>query len=329
MSLTTDDLRRALADAADAPYDAAGAARLHGVRTRVRRARQRRAAAASGVGALAVVAVIGAMAFGGSGTTAPAPASTTSGVPTKAAVTAPDLPTTWGPRDVVGALTGSDGEMPARLVTWPSDVSGVLLRCDSPDVSVQLLLQPIGQDAEPITTTCAGPNEAFQVNDLPSAAAGIRPGEQVRLQVRLSADAPGTTTFGAGLLVGRDEIDLSALREAPAGWSSAGAYALADGWQYSAYAPDGKARGTAITNGVQIALADQRAVRLHVVCSGAVRLDIDPGAAGEPTSVTCPEVRRSSQTIDVDLQPANDQRLTLRAVDAAPGALVEVGVSTH
>ncbi len=177
-----------------------------------------------------------------------------------------------------------------------------------------------------MTTTCTGPQEPFQVSDLPAAAARIRPGEQVRLQVRLSTDAPGTTTFGAGLLVGANEIDMSSLRKAPAGWTSDGAYAMADGWQYSAYAPDGKARGTAITNGVQIALADQRTVRLRVRCLGAVRLDVDPGDGGEPTSVTCPAGGRSSQTLDVDLQPAKDQRLTLRAADAAPGALVEVGV---
>lgn len=329
MSLTTDDLRRALADAADAPYDAAGAARMQGVRTRVRRARQRRAVAVSGVGALAVVAVAGAMTFGGSGTKAPTPASSTSAGPTRAAVTAPEMPTTWGPRDVVGAVTGADDESPTHVITWPSAVTGVLVRCDSPEVSVQLVLQRAGQDPMPMTTPCTGPQEPFQVNDLPPTADRIRPGEQVRLQVRLSTDAPGTTTFGAGLLVGRDEVDLSTLREAPAGWSSDGAYALADGWQYSAYAPDAKARGTAITNGVQIALADQRAVRLQVRCTGGVRLDVDPASAGEPTSVTCPAGRRSSQTLDVDLRPAKDQRLTLRAVDAAPGALVEVGVYTR
>ncbi|MGN6301208.1 MAG: hypothetical protein ACTHN8_08985 [Angustibacter sp.] len=328
MTLTTDELRRALADAADAPYDAAGAARLHGVRTRVQRARRRRAVAVSGVGALAVAAVVGAMAFGGSGPTTPAPASSTAAGPTKA-VTVPELPTTWGPRDVVGTLTGSDTDTPGRLVTWPTDVTGVLMRCDSADTSVQVVMQPVGQDPAPTTVTCSGPQEPFQVSDLPPAAARIRPGEQVRLQVRLSADAPGTTTFGAGLLVGRDEIDLSSLRNAPAGWASAGAYAMADGWQYSAYAPDGEARGTAITNGVQVALADQRAVRLQVRCSGAVRLDVDPGAAGEPTTVTCPAGGRTSQSLDVDLRPAKDQRLSLRAVAAAPGALVEVGVSTR
>jgi hypothetical protein len=330
MSLTTDDLRRALTDAADAPYDAAGAARLQGVRGRVRRGRQRRAAAASGAGALAVAAVVAAVALGGSRTATPPPASTTSG-PTPRVTTAPELPTTWGPRDVVGALTGSGGDTPARLVTWPADATGVLVRCDSPDASVQLVLEPAGQAAVPMTTvpmttTCAGPQEPFVVTDLPAAAAGIRPGQQVRVQVRLAAGAPAATTFGAGLLTGRDEIDLSTLRQAPAGWTSDGAYAMADGWQFSAYAPDGTVRGTAITNGVQIALAHQRAVRLQVRCTGEVRLDVDPGSAGEPTSVTCPAGRRTTQTLDVDLRPANDQRLTLRAVDAAPGAMVEVGV---
>ncbi|MGN6610564.1 MAG: hypothetical protein ACTHLJ_02205 [Angustibacter sp.] len=330
MSLTTDDLRDALAEAADAPYDAAGTARLHGVRTRVRRARQRRAAAVSGVGALAVAAVVAAVAFGGTRTATPAPASTTSGVPTNAAVAPAELPTTWGVREVVGSLTGSGSDTPGRLLTWPSQVTGVLVRCDRENSEVEISYEAVGKDPSTMSFSCRPGGDAFQVSDLSPAAARIRPGQQVRMQVRLDhSDTPESTTFGAGLLVGRDEIDMSTLRNAPAGWSSVGAYAMADGWQYSAYAPDGKARGTAITNGVQIMLADQRAARLQVRCSGAVRLDVDPGTAGEPTSVTCPAGHRSSQTVDVDLRPANDQRLTLRAVDAAPGALVEVGVATR
>jgi hypothetical protein len=48
-----------------------------------------------------------------------------------------------------------------------------------------------------------------------------------------------------------------------------------------------------------------------------------------PTSVTCPAGRRSSQTVELDLRPGQEQRLSLHAVDAEPGALVEVGVSTR
>ena len=329
MSLTTDDLRRALSDAADAPYDAAGAARMHGVRSRVQQARRRRTAVVSGVGALAVATVVGAVTFGGAGTTPPpaslpASASPTTGSP------ASELPTTWGVRDVVGSLTGSGTDTPARLVAWPSGVTGILARCDGTDAGLVVTLERTSGATASSTVPCVGRSEAYQVVDVPSAAASIREGEQVRVQVRLDRPTAGTPVgFGAGLLVGRDEIDLSTLRTAGAGWTSAGAYAMADGWQYSAYAPDGTARGTAITNGVQIALADQQRVRLQVRCWSGVRLEVDPGASGEATSVTCPAGRRTTTSLDVDLRPAKDQRLTLRAVDAVPGGLVEVGVSTR
>lgn len=331
MTLTTDELRRALTDAADAPYDAAGVARLQGVRAKVRRARQRRAAAISGVGALAVAAVVGTVTLGGTRTATPPPASSTaSGVPSTRPAPPPELPANWGPRAVVGGLTGAGTDTPTRLVTWPSDVTGVLFLCSRENSGVQLRLEPVGGAAITWTMGCTTSSEPFLVQELSSDDAHFRPGQQVRLQVsRAWGDDPTTTSFGAGLLVGRDVIDLSKLRVAPHGWTSVGAYALTNGFQYSAFSPDGKAHGTPVTDGVQIALADQRTARLRVQCLGDLRLTVDPGAGSEPTSVTCPSGSRTTQTVDVDLQPGKQQRLTLRAVDAAPGALVEVGVSTR
>jgi hypothetical protein len=331
MTLSTDDLRLALADAAEAPYDAAGVARMRGVRARVLRERRRRAAAAGGVGTLAVLAVVGATVLGGGRTASAPPASSTTGpTATSRTVQPVDLPAFWGVRDVVAPLSGSGAEAPARLVTWPEQVTGLVVRCDGEGGSVAVSLEPSSGERSGTSFTCDGANQSFQVGDLPAAAARIRAGEQVRVQVRLEPSGEASAVgFGAGLLVGRDLIDLSTLPGTPKGYTSVGAYAMADGWQYTSDVADGAAQGEPVTDGVQIALADRRAVHLQVRCSGGVRLDVDPGDAGEATSVTCPPGIRSTRTLDVDLRPSRDQRLTLRAADAMPGALVEVGVSTR
>jgi hypothetical protein len=327
MTLTTDDLRHALAEAADDPYLSRGGARLDDVRARVRTIRRRRAAAAAAASGIAVVAVAVSGVLGhGSSMVSPAPATS----PRPSVTTAPAMPALWGVRDVVGQVTGEGWQTPRTSLPWPSGTTGVLVRCTGSDRNVQVDIRPASGVASRTTVPCSVA-ELWHAADLPTAASGIAAGTDVTVQAQL--DSPeAASSFSVALLVGKNHVDLSTLAAPPAGYEDLGGFALSDGWFYGGVTSDGEPAATAdpaVQNGAQLVLGGRRAVHLTVHCFGATVLELTGQEVDGPAAVTCPADVRAVKELDVPLRRGDEQRLALRIRDSAPGALVEVGVSAR
>jgi hypothetical protein len=325
MTLTTEDLRDALAEAAGDPYLPVGGSRLSDVRARVRTIRRRRATAAATASGMAIVAVAASFVLGhGSPTVSPVPASS----PRPSVVPLPAMPALWGVRDVVGQVSGSGWQAPSTRLPWPSGTTGVLVHCTGTDRAVQVDVRPDTGVASRTSIPCQGTNAAWQPADLPVAASSIPAGAGVTVQAQLDAPEAGTA-FGVALLVGKNLIDGSVFATPPRGYDTLAAVSLSDG-EFSSWTGAGidPAAGTAddhVQNGAQILLEGRHAVHLKVRCSGRSTLDITREQIGGPTSVECPADERVERHLDLSLTPATEQRLDLR-FHGDPGALVQVGV---
>lgn len=339
MTVTTDDLRDALADAAYAPYDAARVSRLQGVRAKVRQTRRRRAAAAATAGVLAVAAVTAGVVLGGASTSAPPAAPTSSRPPDATAALLPPLPWLYRGQDVVAQLTGSDDQTPAKRVELPAgSVGTVVVRCAAPagrelpsGLQVELMALRSGAvDPEgTVLVPCLGAQEPqlSQLSQLLLARAGGT--VAFYLRARFDRPVPKGTSFSVAALGGGDVVDLSGLRSVPKGYGFVGSYALSQGWVFaSETATPGAGNGEQVVNDVQIALRGKRATHLLVKCVGALTLTADVGD-GSTSSVTCPADQRATKVLDVPLRVSSQQWVKLRVDDAAPGALVMVGVSAR
>jgi hypothetical protein len=327
MTLTTDDLRDALAEAADDPYLSRGGARLDDVRARVRTIRRRATAAAAASGIAVVAVAVSGVLGHGSSMVSPAPAIS----PRPSVTTAPAMPALWGVRDVVGQVTGSGWQTPSTSLSWPSGTTGVLVHCTGTDRAVQVDVRPAAGVASRTSVPCQGTAGAWQEADLPTAATSIAAGTDVTVQAQLD-DPAAATTFSVALLVGKNHIDLSTLAVPPEGYEDLGGFALTDGWFYSGVTSDGEPAATADPagqNGAQLVLGDRRAVHLTVHCFGATVLEVTGEEVDGPAAVTCPADVRAVKELDVPLRRGDEQRLALRIRDSAPGALVEVGVSAR
>jgi hypothetical protein len=327
MTLTTDDLRHALTEAADDPYLSADGSRLDDVRSRVRSIRRRRAAAAAASAAAIVVVAVAGVLGHGSPTGSPAPASS----PRPSVATEPAMPALWGVRDVVGEVAGTGWQTPRTRLRWPSDATGVLVRCTGTDRAVQVDVLPPTGVVSRTTVPCQGTDEAWHAADLPPAASSIAAGTDVTVQAQL--DAPeAATSFGAALLVGENLVNLSRLATPPAGYDDLGGFALSEGWFYSGVSSGGEPVATTdphVQDSAQLLLSDRRAVHLTVHCFGAAVLELSGPDVDGPATVTCPADERAVKDLDVPLRRSDEQGLELRAHDSAPGALVEVGVSAR
>lgn len=335
MTVSTDELRAALDEASQAPYDAASSARLSGVRARVRQRQRRRAGAAAGLATVAVVAVA-AVAAGlttGNGrgpVTAASPSRTSS--PT--AALAP-LPALYRGQDVLAELSGSDDESPAKQVRLPATSSGgVVVRCAGPEgaelpAGTSVLVAPDfgGAQVAAVPVTCLPLGEPVDGTIL--ATVDLKGGATIRLQARFDRPVPAGSTFSVAVLDGENVIDLSPLRSAPQGFRFVKSFALSDGWVYaSGTANAEKPSSDPVVGGAEVALTDQRSVHLRVKCIGRLQLVADVGD-GSTQTVDCPAGERVTRAVDLTLKPSADQRLRLAVDDADPGALVEVGVSSR
>jgi hypothetical protein len=325
MTFTTDDLRQALADAAESPGPAGLDSRVAGVRAHIRRAHRRRIAAFATVsGAAASAVLVAGVLAGGRPTPAPLPATP----PTVGSVSMPSL---WGVRDVVEQVTGNGWQTPSARFEWPAGTTGVLVHCTGTDRVVQVDVRPAIGVASRTTVPCQGADDAWQAADLPPAATKIPPGTDVTVQGQLDAPEAGTS-FGVALLVGKDLVDLSKLAAPPAGYHDLGGFALTNGWLYSGVTSGGEPAATAdpaIRDGAQLVLGNRRQVHLTVHCFGAAVLELTGPDVDGPATITCPADERAVKALDVPLRRSDEQRLELRVRDSAPGALVEVGVSAR
>ncbi|WP_426566267.1 hypothetical protein ACPPVT_06875 [Angustibacter sp. McL0619] len=339
MSLSTEELRAALDEASSAPYDAASSARLAGVRARVQRRQRTRAAAAAGVGVLAVVTAVAVAAnvSAGGGRSPLTPA--TSSTPSTATAALAPLPLLYRGQDVVAELTGTYGETPAKLVTFPAGTGGaIVVRCAAlkgavldENTAVIVTAEFLGDDEAPApaSITCAPDGEPADSDIL--GTVDLKAGATLRLQARFDRPVPAGSTFSVALLGGDDVIDLSPLRAAPKGYTFMNSFALSNGWLYASGTADSSAEtpaGNEVLNGAEIAMADKRSVHLLVYCIGRQQLVADLGD-GEQQTVDCPVDQRVSRTVDLTPRPSAEQRLRLEVRDADPGALVEVGVSAR
>jgi hypothetical protein len=322
MTFTTEYLRQALRDAAEQPQGEAAASRLAGVRAAVRRSSRRRAGAAVAATGAVVAVVLAVAAGAGSGAShqqAPPPATSTSS-PVRGGV-----PALWGVRDVAAKVDGRGADQPATAVVWPSDASGVVVRCTAPGRSVQLTLMPRDGLGTSMTFPCDA-GEGWSVHDLSPAASALEPGRRVQLSARLEP-ADTTTTFGVGLLTGRDLIDGSAMKPPP-GFERIASVALSHGFFYS-WTGEGIDSSAATpgssVDSAQLVTEDRREVRLAARCSGRSTVQVT-GPDGGLTSLDCPAGERVTRGVTFSLTPSSDQRFTVRLTDADPGALVQVAL---
>jgi hypothetical protein len=327
MTLTTDDLRHALADAADDPYPSVRRARLDDVRARVRTIRRRRAAVATAASGIAIVAVAASFGLGhGSPKVSPAPATS----PRPSVVPLPAMPALWGVRDVVGQVSGSGWQTPSTRLHWPSGTTGILVHCTGTDRAVQVDVRPATGVASRTSVPCQGTAGAWREADLPPAATSIEPGTDVIVQGQLD-DPEATTTFSVALLVGKNLIDGSLLATPQPGYARIASFALADGffynWTGDGVDPSTVAAGSA-PNSAHVLIESRGEVQLRIRCSGKSTVEVTGDDGQRLGSIACPAGERVMRELNLS-EPPSDGRLTVRLADADPGSLVQVGVSTR
>ena len=321
MTLTTQDLRTALADAADRPYEPLDGSRLDDVRARVRARRRRRGAAVAATSGAAIVAATASfMLGGGSPTRRPLPAAS----PRPSALTEPALPALWGVRDVVGDLTGSGWQTPQARWRWPSGTTGLLVRCSGSGRAVHVDIRPAVGVASRATVPCSAA-EPWHAPDLPTAASRIPAGTDVTVQAQL--DAPeARTTFAVALLVGKNVVDGSLLATPPSGYTRLASFSLADGlfyrWTGDGIDPSTVDAGAAPESA--LLQADRGSeILLRVRCSGRSVVEVTGGDGQTLGSVECPADKRVTHELDLGAPPEGP--VTVRVADADAGALVQVG----
>ncbi|HET8616069.1 MAG TPA: hypothetical protein VFL94_11130 [Actinomycetales bacterium] len=323
MTFTTDDLRLALREAAEQPPRDASGSRLEGVRTAVRRSRRRRAGAALAItGVLA--GAVGVVGLAGGPSTSdrrmPPPAtSTSSPIPG-------GVPALWGVRDVAAKVDGRGADQPTTALTWPSDASGVVVRCTGSDRRVDVTLERADAPGTSMSFPCVSGDHEWSVHDLWPAAAALEPGGRVQLSAQLEPADP-SALFGVGLLTGEDLVDGSTMTPPP-GFERIASVALSHGFYYS-WTGDGidasAATAGASVDSAVLVTEGKREVRLAARCSGRSTLRLT-GPEGAVTSLVCPAGERVSREVTVPLTPSSDQRFDVQLTDADPGALVQVAL---
>jgi hypothetical protein len=307
MTLSTDDLRRVLADtAADSPYVPAGR-RLDGVRTRVRARRRRRLAA----GALVVTAAVGGFAATAglaprTDRTAPAPAVPVPTAPVRPAPAVRAADTELPPffhalRLVSGIGTSPSDPVETLDVPWDPSARSVLVRC-APGGSIELRLGTgeVRTDApRDLLLPCNGGYEP-QVSALPRSLLRGGRGSAPFSVVATAVDGAQGRPFSVGLMSGDQAVDLNPVDRTRDGLRFRYGFAFEDGQLTTTGTAPGVravAPGLRRTAVITLPRATTRA-RLLVRCLGAgrLRVQLDQGPAGP---VICPADREVRRTLDL------------------------------